>query len=87
MISSENALLKSSEIHSLTHSFNRYILSTYYVPGTVLVVGMQKQKNRQIPLPRGSYIFDEDEGWSLDSVTGWTSVGDLGENSLSGALG
>lgn len=43
VVSTANALQKTSEIHPFIQLFNRYILSTCYVPGTVLGLGIQKQ--------------------------------------------
>ena len=57
-----------------THSFNRYILSTYYESGTVLVLGIQKQTKQT----KSSVLKDlaskiQEQG------------GDLGEDCLSGS--
>lgn len=44
-----------------THSFNRYLLRAYRVPGTILAAGNQQGSKKKNPCSHGLYIYGKQD--------------------------
>lgn len=53
----EGAELGRAEVPLMIHSFNKYLLSTYYTPGTVLNAGTNTEEDRQSSCSQGADIL------------------------------
>lgn len=58
-------------IHSLIHSFNKYLLSNYYVPDIVLeTVTLNKiHEKKIIALMKLTYSYEKTFEWKIESIS------------------
>ena len=50
-------IVKTDIIHSFVLSFHKYLLSTFYISVTILVIGVKKANTPEISTPHRAYIL------------------------------